>query len=306
MAEALTTLVRLFAEPAHYRFMVSAWQAGTIVAIVSGAVGWFMVLRRQAFAGHALAVVGFPGAAGAALLGIDVVWGYFAFCLAAALVLALLPAAGSGGRAQSSAITGTVQAFALACGFLFVSLYGGFLGGTNALLFGSFLGITGGQVRVLLAGGALTLLVLMLVGRPLLFASLDGQVAAARGVPVRLLGGAFMLLMGAAVAEASQITGALLVFALLVAPAAAAQQVTLRPSAGVGLSIAIGLGVTWAGLLIAYWWPVPIGFVITSLAFAAYLAARGLAWRKGRREIGRARPTAADGADRAAAGVVRP
>lgn len=306
MAEALTTLARLFAEPAHYRFMVSAWQAGTIVAIVSGAVGWFMVLRRQAFAGHALAVVGFPGAAGAALLGIDVVWGYFAFCLAAALVLALLPAAGAGGRAQSSAVTGTVQAFALACGFLFVSLYGGFLGGTNALLFGSFLGITAGQVRVLLAGGALTLLALMLIGRPLLFASLDVQIAAARGVPVRLLGGVFMLLLGAAVAEASQITGALLVFALLVAPAAAAQQVTLRPWAGVGLTVAIGLGVTWAGLLVAYWWPVPIGFVITSVAFAAYLAARALAWRKGWRESGRARTTGADDEHAAAGAAVLP
>jgi len=280
LPELISQIARVLAEPLSYRFMVSALQAGTIVAVVAAAVGWFMVLRRQSFAGHALAVVGFPGAAGAALIGVSTVWGYFAFCLAAALAIALVPAAGGSNRAQGSAVTGTVQALALASGFLFVSLYRGFLGGVSGLLFGSFLGITSDQVLILLAAGVVTLAALAFIGRPLLFSSLDAQVAAARGVPVRALNVAFLLLLGAAVAEASQITGALLVFALLVAPPAAAQHVTSRAWRGVGLSVAIGLAVTWAGLLIAYWWPVPVGFVITSLAFAAYLACRGVAaWK---------------------------
>jgi zinc/manganese transport system permease protein len=269
-AQALTA-------PFAYPFMVNAFEAGTVVAIVSGVIGWFMVLRRQSFAGHALAVVGFPGAAGATLLGISVAWGYFGFCIAAALVIALLPQAAEAGRTEQSAVTGTVQAFALACGFLFVSLYHGYLNGINALLFGSFLGITQGQVLALAVVGAITLVGLAVAGRPLLFASLDPQVASARGVPVRVLSVVFLLLLGAAVAEASQITGTLLVFALLVAPAAAAQVLTARPGLGLAIGPLIGLAITWLGLVIAYWWPYPIGFIITTLAFAVYVAAR--LWR---------------------------
>lgn len=157
MPSALLSAVQSLGQPFAYPFMVNALEAGTVVALVAGVIGWFMVLRRQSFAGHTLAVVGFPGAAGATLLGIGVAWGYFAFCIAAALVLALLPAAADGGRAERSAVTGTVQAFALACGFLFVSLYHGYLNGINALLFGSFLGITHGQVIALAVVGAVTL-----------------------------------------------------------------------------------------------------------------------------------------------------
>jgi zinc/manganese transport system permease protein len=182
-----------------------------------------------------------------------------------------------------------MQAFALACGFLFVSLYQGYLNGINALLFGSFLGITHSQVVTLAVVGAITLVLLAAVGRPLLFASLDSQVAGARGVPVRGLSIVFLLLLGAAVAEASQITGALLVFALLVAPAATAQVMTPRPALGLLISPLIGLAITWAGLGLAYWWPYPIGFIITTLAFAAYVAARlGQAWAE-HRSTGRGR-----------------
>src|SRR3954449_6328825 len=132
-----------------YPFMVNAFWAGTIVAVVAGAIGWFMVLRRQAFAGHTLALVGFPGAAGAVWLGISATWGFFGFCLGAAFVIAWLRPERGEGYSEESAGIGVVQAFALACGFLFVSLYRGFLNGINALLFGSFLGITNGQVLVL-------------------------------------------------------------------------------------------------------------------------------------------------------------
>jgi zinc/manganese transport system permease protein len=268
-----------------FPFMVSAFRAGVIVAVVAGLMGWFMVQRRQSFAGHTLAVAAFPGAAGATLIGISAAYGYFAFCVAAAVIIA---AATSGRRSASglateSALTGIVQAFALACGLLFVALYKGFLNGTTALLFGSFLGISAGQVAVLAAVGALVLAVLAVIGRPLWFASVDPDVAAARGVPVRALSVAFLVLLGAAVAETAQITGALLVFALLVMPAATAQRLTARPLASLVLTVVIGWAVTWAGLIAAYYSPYPIGFYVTSFAFAAYLAAHVAAAARPRR-----------------------
>jgi zinc/manganese transport system permease protein len=255
-------------------FMVNAFRAGTTVAFVAGALGWFMVLRRQTFAGHTLAVVSFPGAAGAILAGISAAVGYFAACAAAALVIAGVPRSPSGrGYSQESAVIGTVQAFALACGALFVSLYGGFLGGLTGLLFGSFLGISDSQVITLLAVGVTVLAVLALIGRPLFFASIDADVARARQVPVRLLGTVFLVLLGCAAAEVSQITGALLVFALLVMPAAAAQQLTARPAVSFLLTIALSLAVTWLGLAVAYFSIYPVGFFVTSFGFAAYVAA---------------------------------
>ncbi|MGF7236182.1 MAG: metal ABC transporter permease [Frankia sp.] len=259
-----------------YPFMVNAFRAGTVVAVTAGAIGWFMVLRRQAFAGHTLAVAGFPGAAGAIWLGVGATYGYFTFCIAAALVIAAFPAAGgaTAGRAEESAVVGTVQAFVLACGFLFVSLYQGFLGGVNALLFGSFLGITDRMVLTLAAVGLAVLVVVGIIGRPLLFASLDPAVAAAAGVPVRGLSTAFLILLGAAAAEVSQITGTLLVFTLLVIPAATAQVLTARPALSLGLTVLLAVAVTWAGLTVAYYSPYPIGFFITSFSFGIYLLAR--------------------------------
>src|SRR5437763_12729591 len=257
----------------QFAFMVNAFRAGTIVAVVAGAIGWFMVIRRQAFAGHTLAVVGFPGAAGAVWLGVSAAWGFFAFCLTAALVIAALRPGRGGGYSEESAGIGVVQAFALGCGFLFVSLYKGFLNGINALLFGSFLGITNTQVLVLLLVGIAALVAVASVGRPLLFASVDPDVAAARGVDVRRLSVLFLVLLGVTVAEVSQITGTLLVFALLVMPAATAQQLTVRPAVSLAITVAIGLAVTWLGLAVAYFTPYPIGFFVTTFAFAAYVAA---------------------------------
>jgi zinc/manganese transport system permease protein len=257
----------------EFPFMVNAFRAGTIVAVVAGAIGWFMVIRRQAFAGHTLAVVGFPGAAGAIWLGVSAAWGFFGFSLGAALLIAWLRPERGEGYSEESAGIGVVQAFALAGGFLFVSLYRGFLNGINALLFGSFLGITDGQVLVLLLVGVVALVALAAVGRPLLFASVDPDVAAARGVRVRRLSVVFLVLLGLTVAEVSQITGTLLVFALLVMPPATAQLLTARPALSLGLTVAIGLAVTWLGLAVAYFTPYPLGFVVTTFAFAGYVGA---------------------------------
>jgi zinc/manganese transport system permease protein len=278
-----------------FPFMVNALRAGTIVAVVAGAIGYFMVLRRQAFVGHTLALIGFPGAAGATLLGISAGFGYFGFCIAGALIIAALPGAGraSGGLGrygEESAVIGTVQGFALACGFLFVSLYKGFLSGLNDLLFGTIIGVTDSQVLVLLIAGVVALLVLAALARPLLFASVDPDVAGARGVPVRLVGAAFLVLLGVAAAGTSQVTGSLLVFALLVAPAAAASRLTARPVLGVLLSVVLALAVTWVGEAIAYFSPYPIGFWVTTLAFAVFLLASAYRTAADRR-TGRARST---------------
>jgi len=258
-----------------FHFMVNALEAGTAVAVMAGAIGWFMVLRRQTFAGHTLAVIAFPGAAGAALAGLPLATGYFGACVAGALALAGVSADRTGSHSRESAATGTVQAFALGLGFLFVGLYHGLLNGISSLLFGTFLGISDTQAHTLVAVAAVALALLAVAGRPLLFASIDGDVARAAGVPVRALSLGFLLLLGLAVAATSQITGALLVFALLVAPAATAQQLTARPLQGLLLSVLLGLAVTWLGLAFAYFSIYPAGFYITSLAFGAYVLARG-------------------------------
>lgn len=261
-----------------WHFMVNAYRAGTIVAVLAGVVGWFMVLRRQSFVGHTLAVVSFPGAAGAIWLGISVTAGYFAASIAAALAIAAVPRSGTGrAYAEESAVIGTVQAFALACGVLFTSLYGGFLDSITGLLFGTFLGISDSQVVTLLVVAVLVLVVLAAMARPLFFATVDGDVAAARQVPVRALSVVFVVLLGCTAAEVSQITGALLVFALLVMPAAAAQQLTARPAVSLVLTVVIGLLVTWLALGVAYFSVYPVGFYVSTFGFAAYVLASG--WR---------------------------
>jgi zinc/manganese transport system permease protein len=262
----------------EFHFMVNAFRAGTIVAIVGAVIGWFMVVRRQAFAGHTLSIVAFPGASAAILVGISAAWGYFGFCIIAAVIIAAIPRTRAHSISEESAVIGTIQAFALACGFLFVTLYHGLLQGASALLFGTFLGITDGQVTTLVVVGVGALSVIAVIGRPLLFASIDPDVAAARGVPVRALSFVFLIVLGVAAAEASQITGALLVFALLVVPAATARTLTARVVPGLLLSVAIGLAVTWLGLALAYFYDRPIGFYVTSLAFAAYLLAHFVRW----------------------------
>jgi zinc/manganese transport system permease protein len=257
-----------------FPFMVNALEAGTIVAIMAGVAGWFMVLRRETFAGHTLSVMAFPGAASALLIGLPAAAGYFVFSGAAALVIGLVSVGAGRHRGEESAVTGTVQAFGLACGFVFLSLYQGVLAGYENLLFGSFLGITRGQVLLLAIVAALTLAFFALAGRPLLFASVDEPVARSSGVPVRRLSVAFLLVLGLAVAATAQITGVLLVFALLVAPPATAQLITPRIGASLVLSVILGVAITWVALALAYFYNYPVGFYITTVAFAVYVIAR--------------------------------
>jgi zinc/manganese transport system permease protein len=258
----------------QFPFMVQALEAGAIVAVMAGAIGWFMVFRRQTFAGHTLSVIAFPGAAGATLIGLSLAVGYYGACVLGAAALSIVSGSGSRSVSSESAAIGSVQAFGLGLGFLFVSLYGGQLNGLQALLFGTFLGITATQVQTLFWIALAVLIVLALAGRPLLFASVDGAVARASGVPTAALDFGFLLLLGLAVAATAQITGALLVFALLVTPAATAQQMTSRPGRGLLLSVLIALLVTWLGLGIAYFSPYPVGFWVTSLSFGLYVLVR--------------------------------
>jgi zinc/manganese transport system permease protein len=260
-------------ELVSFPFMVHALEAGTIVAVMAGVTGWFMVLRRQTFAGHTLSMIAFPGAAAASLVGLPIMLGYFGFCGLGAVALAGIAGTRRSLGAESAAI-GSLQALALALGFLFVSLYHGVLNGLDSLLFGTFLGITGRQVEVLLIVAVVTVALVAATWRPLFFASVDADVARAGGVPVRLLDFGFLLVLGFSVAETSQITGTLLVFALLVTPAAIAHQLTSRPGLGVVLAVAIALAVTWLGLALAYFSIYPVGFYVTSLSFALYVLVR--------------------------------
>jgi len=285
-----------------YPFMVHAVRAGGIVAVLAGVVGWMMVLRRESFAGHTLAVVGFPGAAVAAWLGVATGYGYFVGCVAAAAAIATLsppaPAGGRGGFAENSATIGTIQAVALATGLLFVSLYHGFLSGLTNLLFGTIAGVSSSQVELLLVAAVVCLATLAAIGRPLLWTSIDPDTAAAQGIPTRFVAVVFLLVLGMAAAGASQVTGSLLVFALLVCPGAAAQQLTSRPGPGIALSVLIALAVTWVGMGCAFFTPYPIGFWVATLAYGTYVLAS--AYRAGvDRASLRARPWHA--VDRAAA-----
>ncbi len=257
-----------------YHFMQTAFLAGTLIALIAGSVGYFMVLRRQSFAGHTLANVGFAGAAGAVLIGWSPVVGLLIFCIAAAVGIGLL-----GGRSERTHVKGvaigTIQTFALSLGLLFVHLSSS----SNAafvysILFGAVLGISDRDVVIIALTTVVTLAGLMAIARPLLFASIDPDVALARGVPVLLLDNAFLVLLAFAVAQAVQIVGVLLIFALLVTPAAIAQQITAHPGIAVSLSVFLALLFTWTGLAIAYFTPYPVGFFISTLAFGTYALVR--------------------------------
>ena len=268
----------------EYHFMVNALIAAGLVAVTAGVVGWMMVVRRETFAGHTLSMMAFPGAAAAALVAVPAAWGYLLFCGGGALAIGLAPDGARRSWSQESASIGAVQAAALALGYLFVSLYGGVLGDLESLLFGNLLGVSDGQVLALGAVALIAAVAMAAIGRPLLFASVDPDVAGARGVPVRALSRWFLMLLALAVAATSQITGPLLVFALLVMPAATAQAITVRPGRSLALTVVLGLAVAWLGLSVSYYSPYPASFFIATIAFALYVAARVLAAARRERE----------------------
>jgi len=268
-------------------FMRNAFEAGTITAVVAGIMGYLVVLRRSAFATHALGHGGFSGAAGAVLFGVTPVYGLLVATMGGGVGMALL-----GRRASNRDIEiGTILAFMLGLGLVFLSLYNGYATEAYSILFGEILGISQAGVVLTLEAAAVVLAVLALIHRPLLFSSLDPDVAEAKGLPMMALGLIFMLLLAVAISFAVQIIGVLLIFALMVTPAASAVRLSKRPLFAVAISVVIALLATWVGLFMSWACsvpgsgcnaPYPASFFIVSIAFGTYVVVRLLDWAFGR------------------------
>ncbi|MBS6359589.1 metal ABC transporter permease [Burkholderia sp.] len=252
----------------EYDFMINAFAASGIVAVLAGIVGYFLVLRGQTFAGHALSHVGFTGATGAVLLGISPIWGMVGFTLAAGIGMGAL-----GERlAGRDVAIGVILSVALGCGLLFLHFYTTYATQVTALLFGNVLAVSHTTLAVLASIGAISLAALALIARPLLFASLQPELAEAKGVSLRTVSMLFLAVCALAVAACTQIVGVLLVFTLLVGPAAAAQNVSTRLSTGVILAASFALFEAWLGITLAYHTDWPTSFWITTLSAAVYAA----------------------------------
>jgi zinc/manganese transport system permease protein len=254
----------------HYQFMQHAFEAGTVIAILAGITGYFVVLRRSTFAAHAFSEIGFAGAAGALLVSAAPIDGLLGGSVLAALAIAAL------GRRASNRDTqvGIVLAFALGLGLLFINLYSGYAAEAYAILFGEISGISISAVFLTIYASILVFAVMAFLYRPLLFASLDEDVAEAKGLPMLFIGTAFTVVVGVAVAFSIEVTGVLLIFSLMITPAATAAYVSRKPQRAILISIAIALTVTWSGIFISYFTAYPTSFFIASEAFGVYLVVR--------------------------------
>jgi len=277
-------------------FLTSAYGAGTAIAVVTGLIGYLLVLRGQVFAGDALSHVAFTGALAALAFGVDLRLGLYGGCMAFALLLAVL------GRRTGTddTVIGSVFAWVLGLGALFLSLFTtsssgvGGPGGTSGvnILFGSILGLSGGQARFDTVVSFVVAAAAVAIARPLVFISLDPAVARSRGVPVRALSTGFFVLLGVTAAVAAQAVGALLLLGLLAAPAGAAQRLTARPFRAIWLAAGIAVASMWTGLTIAYLVPaVPPSFGIIGVATAVYVGT--FVWTGLTRRQRSAAPTAA-------------
>jgi zinc/manganese transport system permease protein len=253
-----------------YEFVQNAIVAGVIIAIVAGVVSPFVVARNMSFAVHSLSELGFTGAAGFILIGLSPVLGLLAGSAVTALFIGAL---GARVRGRDS-IIGLVMAFGLGLGVLFITLYPKYASEAFALLFGTINGVSHGDVLFLAAIAIAVLAVLGVVYRPLTFATVDPEVAEARGVPVRALGIVFLLVMAAAVSEAIQIVGVLLILTLLITPGATAERLTPRPGQATLYSVGVALFCTIGGILLALVTNAPVSVFVTSLSFGSYLVAR--------------------------------
>lgn len=262
------------------RTMTEAFIAGTVAAVLCAVVGWFVVVRGVVFAADALTHVGFAGAAGAVLVGAPPIAGLLTLTIAVSAAIGALQERLRG----RDVVVGMILVGALGLGVLMLRLSSGYSNQTYALLFGDILALSGRDLMILGVAAGVALAATLIAFRPLLFASLDGDLAEARGLPVRAVSIAFMLLVAIAASAATQVLGALLAVALIVAPAASAQRLTDRPLRSVSLAVGLALVITWAGLGLGYWLPYPVSFFITSLAAITY----GLSRAVGTRVIARA------------------
>jgi zinc/manganese transport system permease protein len=257
-------------------FMQHALIGGSMVAVAAGLLGYFVITRQNAFAAHALAHIGFPGATGAILVGAPVTLGLAVFCVGGGLLIGLF------GRrvADREMATGTILALATALGVLFASLASANASTTTSVLFGNLLAISDDQLVVY---GAFTVAVvgtLAVLARPLLFASVDPAVAEARGVPVRALGLAFVVLLALTITMAVQVVGTLLLFALVVTPAATALRITARPARVAVIAVTLALAAVWGGLVLSAMVDLPPSFFIVSLAVLAWVVVLAVVGRR--------------------------
>ena len=269
----------------HQPFIVHALIAGSAVAVLCGLVGYFLVLRAQVFAGDALGHVAYTGAMAALAAGLDPRLGLFGATIAAGMALGA-----SSRRSTDDVAIGSFFSWVLGLGVLFLTYYtthgSGHNGTANVnVLFGSIFGISDRAATLALAVTAAAAALLLVISRPLLFSTVDPDVATAAGVPTRLLGALFLAIAGATVAEATQVVGALLVLGLLAAPAGAATRLTTRPWHAFWLSAGLAVSAIWVGVTLAYFIPrAPASFTIMCSAAAAYLAAALVGtWRRSRR-----------------------
>ena len=250
----------------EYDFMRTAFIAGGLVAIIAGSVGFFLVLRNLTFAGHALSHVGFAGATGSVLMGTSPLWGLLAFTLAAAVAMGLL---GDRLRGRDVAV-GIVLSLALGFGVLFLYLYSTHATQASAILFGNVLGVDLETLRDLCALSGVSLGALAFISRPLLFATLAPELAEAKGVSLWLVSVLFLVVVAVAVAEAAQVVGVLLVFALMVGPAATSLRLTSHIGLAIGAAVLLALAETWLGIALAYITDWPTSFWIALLSCTAY------------------------------------
>lgn len=247
----------------------SIW-AGAVLGLLGGLVGTFVMKRDLAFAVHGISELSFAGASFALLMGADIILGSLAGSVAAALLLGLM-----GVRARDkNSIIGVIMPFGLGLGILFLALYQGRAANKFGLLTGQIVSVDTVQLQVLAGTAVVVMIALASMWRPLSFASVDPEMAEARGVPVRGLAIAFMVLLGVSVALSIQIVGALLVLALLITPAAAALRVTTSPRLVVLLSVLFAVTATVGGILLALGSRIPISPYVTTLSFLIYVACR--------------------------------
>lgn len=249
-------------------FLRNAFIGGTLVAVAAGLIGYYVVVRRMAFAAHALAHIGFPGATGAILIGAPVTLGLAVFCIAGGLAIGFL---GKQIAAREIA-TGTILAFATGLGVLFSSISSKSSSTVTSVLFGNLLAISQDQIFVFLGFTILLVLVLGIIARPLAFASIDPRVAEAKGVPVRALGIVFTVLLALVITMAVQVVGTLLLFALVVTPCATALSLSARPIVTTAIGTGLALLSVWLGLVLSAMFNLPPSFVIVSLAFLTWLS----------------------------------
>ena len=268
----MTTGTAMIIELFHYDFMINAFEAAGIVAIVSGLTGFFLVMRGQTFAGHALSHIGFAGATGAGLIGLAPLWGLVGFTLAAGVAMGVL----SERISNRDVAIGVVLSLALGFGLLFLHYYTAFATQATALLFGNVLAVDRATILTLGVLGAITLAALALIMRPLIFASLQPELAEAKGVPLRFIGTAFLAIVALAVSACAQIVGVLLVFTLMVGPPAAAQRLATGLWSGLALAAALAFAEAWLGIAIAFYSDWPVSFCIALLSALVYFICLGV------------------------------